>query len=280
MPQVFRLQGNSTASGAAIALRGANHNNDSLRPLVAKNDAATGVKVDEALYATINESSSLPFRAELSRGALGLWSRVTSLRDMLTLFIGVHVAHVQITTKFVSYDTTYDACASFSWLALSYVTCHLTIVCASNVARTITELSQLTEVALDIWGMVLGFVLAAASSSQRWQLQQGADDVCSSATNPTAAFVYLLADIAGIGGLLRLLLLTYALPPVGPGWVWLILLSVVAAVVQLSVLDTYAVPEVAKIWKNIEKNGSGFDADLAEVTDRLSSLESLFNTTR
>ena len=279
MPQVFRLRGDAAASGAAIALRGANHN-DTLKPLVAKPDAATGVKVDDALYATINEQSSLPFRAELSRGALGLWSRVTSLRDLLTLFIGVHVAHVQITTKFVSYDTTYDACASFSWLALSYVICHLTIVCASNVARTITELSQLAETLLDVWGMVLGFVLAAASSSQRWQLEQGAGDVCSSATNPTAAFVYLLADIAGIGGLLRLLLLTYALPPFGPGWAWLIILGLVAAVVQLTLLDNVAVPEVAKIWKNIENEGGGFDDDLAEVTNRLSSLESLFNTTR
>jgi len=187
---------------------------------------------------------------------------------------------LQIQTKLVSYSTAYDACASFSWLALAYVVTHLAIICASNVGRTITEFSQMSETLLDVWGLCVGFILAAASSSQRWQLELGDADVCSSATNPTAAFVYFLADIAGIGGLLRTILLTFALPPIGPGWAWVIAIALVAGVLQIGVLDPILLPEVANVWKSIQVNGSAADRDLAAVTDRLSSLESLFNTTR
>lgn len=83
------------------------------------------------------------------------------------------------------------------------------------------------------------------------------------------------------------------------------LLAVALVSLQLGVIDPYIVDEISKVWKTVEVlpcppsppttprspqvrasppcldqvNGTAVDSDLREVTDRLESLETLFNVT-
>ena len=241
---------------------------------------ATGVKVGGDNYALVQDggAGSLPFRKELAIGAIGAWSVLTRTRDMLTLLLGVHLVHATVVTKFASFDTVYDSCASHSFLALAFVLVHLLVMGAVNIARAlIGELSISMELITDVWSFFVGFVLASASSSHRWQLEQGTNDVCSSSANGHSANMYVFADIVGIGAFLRAALLAYAKPPCGPGWLVVLIFAIVCGVVQLAVLDLFVTGEVSKIWETVEVNGTQLDNDLNDALNRISSLENLLN---
>lgn len=242
--------------------------------------AATGVKVGGDNYDLVQDgvAGSLPFRKELAIGAIGFWSILTRTRDLLTLLLGVHIVHATIVTKFSSFNTPYDSCASHSFLALAFVLVHLFVIGAVNVARALVgELSIVMEFATDLWSFFVGFVLASASASHRWQLEQGVNDVCSSSANGHSANLYFFADVVGIGAFLRAALLIYSKPPCGPGWLSVLLFAIVCGVLQLAVLDLFVTGEVSKIWKDVEVNGTAIDKDLNEALDRISSLENLLN---
>ena len=81
-----------------------------------------------------------------------------------------------------------------------------------------------------------------------------------------------------------------------------VLLAVALVALQLGVIDPYIVDEISQVWKTVEINGTAVDSvraclhprvpcvapanhppwhrqDLRDVTDRLESLETLFNVT-
>ena len=111
----------------------------------------------------------------------------------------------------------------------------------------------------------------------RWEAEE---DICSAGSNPSAYNVYFLTALAGIGAMFRIVLLVYLQPPVGPGWLWAILLIVVVSLLQLAVVDVYLLPELQKWWQHIETNGTTFDSDLDALTDDLVEAGDLLNTSR
>lgn len=52
-----------------------------------------------------------------------------------------------------------------------------------------------------------------------------------------------------------------------------------AILLQILLIDDVIVPELAKVFKEIETNGTALDGDLDMIGDRLTSLESLLNVT-
>lgn len=44
-----------------------------------------------------------------------------------------------------------------------------------------------------------------------------------------------------------------------------LVLAIAAAVFQYAVIDPYIVPEISKVWQEIEANGTALDADLKTV---------------
>lgn len=230
-------------------------------------------------YEFVQDNAGIPYRRELTRGAVKLFGEFSVFRDLLILTIGVFSVHLSLSTKFGDFALQYDDCAANSWLMVFYLCVLIAVVLGSNLVRAVHDLSNLGEVVYDILLIVFGTIMAAAVSFHRWKTESGTTDVCSAANNPSAWGLYLLSDLLGIGAIFRLMLLAYLKPPCGPGAAWVVGILLLSAVFQLAVLDLLVAPELAEWWKFIEKNGTVIDADLAEVTDRLSSLESLLNET-
>lgn len=77
-----------------------------------------------------------------------------------------------------------------------------------------------------------------------------------------------------------ILLSVYARPFISKSPAASVLVTAVAAIiVQYTLLELWLVPELATTWKEIETNGTALDQTLADVTGRLSDLETLINIT-
>ena len=168
-------------------------------------------------YEFVQDNAGIPYRRELSRGAVKLFGEFSVFRDLLILTIGVFSVHLSISTKFGDFALQYDDCAANSWLMIFYLCVLISVVLGSNLVRAVHDLSNLGEVVYDILLIVFGTIMAAAVSFHRWKTESGTTDVCSAANNPSAWGLYLLSDLLGIGAIFRLMLLAYLKPPCGPG---------------------------------------------------------------
>ena len=53
--------------------------------------------------------------------------------------------------------------------------------------------------------------------------------------------------------------------------------AVIAILLQVLVIDKYLVPEISTIWQGVERNGTIFDKEFDDLTNRLEEIESAFN---
>lgn len=58
-----------------------------------------------------------------------------------------------------------------------------------------------------------------------------------------------------------------------------VVLAALLVLFQIAIVDEFVVPELSKVFKNVEQNGTAIDDALKDVTNRLDSFESLFNVT-
>lgn len=221
------------------------------------------------------EGTETLFGSFVAKGVAALWDKLTGIKDILIFLTGIHVLHMITVSKFANTDTVYDGCASNSWMLFFYVLVLVAVTALTSIVRSIRPLSILFETLLTVLMVTIAIVLAAGVGPHRWALQQGATDYCSAQANPLSREIYWLADVAGSGSVVGLALILLA----RKGVFYLVLLAVVAIALQFTLIDLVIVEELSAAWRSVEINGTEIDSTLADVTDRLEDLESLFNTT-
>jgi len=226
------------------------------------------------------EKDSDNLTEQFSGFAATLWDRLVAFRDFLALFLLIFGIHLALVTRQQSGDTPAGDCAVNSYIIIFLMVTTIALLVVSNVIRSLNPFSVMAETVLGLLYVAVAIVLASATGPFRWQLAAGVEDVCSAATNPHSALVYLLADVLGTGSVLLIVLSTWAKPFVaGNSFLSVVIVAVVAVVVQYTLLELWLVPEIATVWKEIEANGTSIDTTLKDITDRLVDVETLFNIT-
>jgi len=230
----------------------------------------------EALDAA-TDTKMIPSKAIGSLAAL--WDRLVGFKDIFIFFVGISVIH-QIFVARAANDTVYDRCASSSVLALMYFLVAVSFTAIISIVRSVRPLSVMFELAVTLLNVVTATAIAAASGPHRWALKLGESDYCSAQNNSLSALEYLFADVLGSGSVVALALIVLVKPPGGSyGLLWVLALAIVAILLQLTVIDPYLVEELSSSWKFVENNGTSADSEISDLTNRLSGLEELFNTT-
>ena len=213
-----------------------------------------------------------------ARFALPVYSRLIVFRDQLAFFMLINLLHLGFALRDQNTGSAVEKCAVSSYLMLTLFLSLILLVACSSTIRATANLSVPFEFLLGLLYIFIAIIIAGATSPHRWALEAGIEDVCSAATNPSAARAYFLADILGIGSTISLVLLTYARPPF-PSLPLLscVLLVLVAILLQVLVIDEHVVPWIGTTWKAVEVNGTRFDDDIADLGDRIDELESAFN---